>query len=225
MVSPRRSALASGDGGGGRPQPGNGVSSEGGTIRAMKRLDIVHWPAPVLLAPTDRIEAVDDDLRHVIGEMRRVMFSLKGVGIAAPQVGIGRQVMLVCPTGAMGEETVVLNPEILEVSGEDVADEGCLSLPGVYGPVPRATKIRVRHQDLDLRVHERELEGYAARVFQHEHDHLQGTMFIERMRPADRAAIDDELTPFLEAAQRANDVSDGAASDGHDAENPGSGDA
>ena len=168
------------------------------------RLEIVHWPDPVLLAPTRAIEAVDDDLRQIVSEMRRVMFKLKGVGLAAPQVRIGHQVMLVCPTGHPGEETVVLNPEILETTGHDVADEGCLSLPGVFGPVPRSLKIRARYQDLELRTHDVELEGFPARVFQHEFDHLQGTMFIDRMESAEREKLDAELATFRDAYEAAN---------------------
>ena len=162
------------------------------------QLDIVHWPAPVLLAPTRPVETVDDDLRQVVSEMRRVMFQLKGVGLAAPQVGIRKQVMLVCPSGHPGEETVVLNPEILDQAGHDVADEGCLSLPGVFGPVPRNLRIRARYQDLELRTHEVDLDGFPARVFQHEFDHLQGTMFIDRMEPIEREKIEAELAPFRE---------------------------
>lgn len=162
------------------------------------QLDIVYWPDPVLLQPTRRIETVNDDLRQVVSEMRRVMFKLKGVGLAAPQVRIDRQVMLVCPSGHPGDETVVLNPEILERSGHDVADEGCLSLPGVFGPVPRNLRIRARYQDLDLRTHEVDLDGFPARVFQHEYDHLQGTMFIDRMEVAEREKLDNELAPFRE---------------------------
>lgn len=163
------------------------------------RLDIVHWPDPVLLQPTQPVDTVDEALRQVVSEMRRIMFALRGVGLAAPQVGVQRQVMLVCPTGRPGEETVVLNPEIRVVDGRDVADEGCLSLPGVFGAVPRGLTIQARYQDLELRTHDVELQGFPARVFQHEFDHLQGTMFIDRMAPEARAELEPELAPFVSA--------------------------
>lgn len=162
-------------------------------------LDIVFWPEPVLLRPAAAVGPVDDEVRTIAAGMRRVMFRLRGVGLAAPQVGISRQIMIVCPTGAPGEEEVVLDPEILESHGEVEGDEGCLSVPGVYGPVVRAERVRVRYRDLDGRTHERELEAFHARVFQHEHDHLQGIMFPERMAPAARAAIEDELDSFRRA--------------------------
>jgi peptide deformylase len=159
-------------------------------------LDIVFWPDPVLLRPADPVGVVDEEVRAVAAGMRRVMFRLRGVGLAAPQVGVSRRIMIVCPSGAPGEEEVVLDPEILERHGEAEGDEGCLSLPGVYGPVVRAERVRVRFRDLDGRTHERELEDFAARVFQHEHDHLEGIMFPERMTPAARAAIEEELEAF-----------------------------
>ena len=160
------------------------------------RLDIVYWPDPVLLKPTEPVQRVDDAVRKTVAEMRRIMFKLKGVGLAAPQVRIQRQIMLVCPSGAPGDETVVLNPQILEGDGVHVADEGCLSLPGVFGPVARNVRVRVRYQDLDLRTYEVELSEFEARVFQHEYDHLQGTMFIDRMEASDREGIEPELDSF-----------------------------
>lgn len=157
------------------------------------KLDIVLWPDPVLLAGTEVITEVDDDLRAVVAQMRRVLFEERGVGLAAPQVGIPRRLMLVCPTGEPGDEFVVINPEIVAVEGEELGEEGCLSFPGIYGKVPRAVTIRVRYQDLDLRAREMELEGWVARIFQHELDHLDGEVFVDRMTPESRARIEDEL--------------------------------
>ena len=177
---------------------GSAWAAAGGRLARMD-LDIVYWPDPVLLTPAEPVGAVDDGVRAVAAAMRRVMFRLRGVGLAAPQVGVGRRLMIVCPTGAPGEEEVILDPEILGREGEAEGDEGCLSLPGVYGPVRRAERIRVRYRDLDGRSHERELEDFPARVFQHEHDHLEGILFPDRMTPEARAAIEDELESFRRA--------------------------
>ena len=163
-------------------------------------LEIVLWPQPVLLRGTAPVEAVDDDLRQVVGEMRRVMFELRGVGLAAPQVGIARRLMLVCPSGEPGEEEVVLNPEILVQEGEEVGEEGCLSFPGIYGDIPRATRVRVRYQGLDGRRREMVLEGFVARVFLHEYDHLDGRVFIDRMVPASRKRIEPQLEELRQRA-------------------------
>ncbi len=164
------------------------------------QLDIVLWPHPVLLAGTDPVTEVDDEIRAVVGEMRRVMFELRGVGLAAPQVGIAKRIMLVCPTGEPGTDVVVLNPEIelIEASGDEIDDEGCLSFPQIYGRVRRANSIRVRYQDLDLRTRELELNGFVARVFQHEKDHLDGTVFIDRMEPESREEVEPQLEELRE---------------------------
>lgn len=156
-------------------------------------LEIVLWPDPVLLGGTAPVTEVDDELRQVVGEMRRVLFEQRGVGLAAPQVGIATRLMLVCPSGQPGDDTVVLNPEIVEVAGSEAGEEGCLSFPGIYGHVPRALTIRVRYQDLDLRHHEMELTGFVARIFQHELDHLNGDVFIDQMVPESRARVEDMI--------------------------------
>ena len=168
-------------------------------------LEIVLWPHPVLLAGTDPIRSVDTELRKIVGEMRRVMFELRGVGLAAPQVGISKRLMLVCPTGHPGDEEVVINPELVEVDGSEVDEEGCLSFPGLYGEVPRATRILVRYRDLEWRECEMVLEDFVARVFLHEVDHLDGRVFIDRMTPASRAKIEPGLDELRQryAAQTA----------------------
>src|SRR5262245_52329105 len=101
------------------------------------RVQIVHWPSPVLLAGTKPLlpSDVDEDFRDTVTHMGRLMYDLRGVGLAAPQVGIPRRFMLVCPSGELGDEQVVINPEILESSGEEEMEEGCLSFPRVFGTI------------------------------------------------------------------------------------------
>ena len=156
-------------------------------------LEIVLWPDPILLSGTQPIEVVDEELRLVVGEMRRVLFEQRGVGLAAPQVGVPVRLMLVCPSGAPGDETVVLNPELVAVEGLEEGEEGCLSFPGLYGDVPRALTIEVRYQDLELRPRHMVLEGWVARIFQHELDHLNGEVFVDKMVPASREEIEEGL--------------------------------
>ena len=145
------------------------------------RLEIVLWPDPVLLAGTKPVEKVDDHVRQVVAEMRRVMFELRGVGLAAPQVGVPLRMMLVCPSGEPVEEQVLINPQVLSVDGKQVGEEGCLSFPGIYGDVERAQKVRLRYRDLDGQTREMDLDGFIARIVQHEADHLDGKVFIDRM--------------------------------------------
>ena len=162
------------------------------------KLEIVLWPDPVLLDGSQPVTEVDDEVREIVAAMREVMFDLGGVGLAAPQVGIPRRIMLVCPSGRPGEEEVVLNPEIVEADGRVVGEEGCLSFPDIYGKVARAKVIKVRYQDLDLRPREMELTGFVARVYQHEHDHLEGKVFIDRMEPSSRKRIEAALEDLRE---------------------------
>lgn len=157
------------------------------------RLEIVHWPDPVLLTRARPVEQVDDHLRAVVAEMRRVMFELKGVGLAAPQVGVPLRLMLVCPSGEPGDERVLLNPELVLGDGRQAGEEGCLSFPGIYGSVIRAQTARLRYRDLTWTAREMDVEGFLARIVQHEADHLDGRVFIDRMDPADRLDAEPEL--------------------------------
>lgn len=157
------------------------------------RLDIVHWPDPVLLSPAKPVERVDADLRAVVAEMRRVLFELRGVGLAAPQVGVGRRLMLVCPTGDPGTEQVLINPVITPGGASVVGEEGCLSFPGIYGRVPRAQRVHVEYTDLDGQRRGMELDGFVARIVQHEGDHLDGRVFTDRMLAEDRLEAEPQL--------------------------------
>jgi peptide deformylase len=164
------------------------------------RVQIVHWPNPVLTRGTEPVERVDDDLRDTVENMARLMIELRGVGLAAPQVGIAKRFMLVCPSAELGDEQVVINPEILRAEGEEEMEEGCLSFPGIYGTVRRATRIHVRYRDLDWAERDLHLEGYVARIFQHENDHLNGVVFVDRMSPADRMQNRAKLEDLKRAA-------------------------
>jgi peptide deformylase len=157
------------------------------------RLEIVLWPDPVLLAGTKPVEKVDDHVRQVVAEMRRVMFELRGVGLAAPQVGVPLRMMLVCPSGEPGEEQVLINPQVLSVDGTQVGEEGCLSFPGIYGDVSRAQRVRLRYRDLDGQTREMDLDGFIARIVQHEADHLDGKVFIDRMDAKSRREAEPAL--------------------------------
>lgn len=161
--------------------------------------EIVHWPDPVLVRPAQAVVAFGRVLEPLVADMRRVMFSLGGVGLAAPQVGEGLRLVLVCPSSEPGEEEVLVNPIILEREGVAWREEGCLSLPGLFGRVPRAARIRLRVQDVAGRTSERTLEDWEARVVQHELDHLDGVLFPDRMLPEERIALDAGLAAFERA--------------------------
>ena len=139
----------------------------------------------------------DEKLHTLLDDMRETLDKADGVGLAAPQVGILRRVVLVLETNVPeGEEGYVIelvNPEIVERSGEQAGPEGCLSLPGVYGWVERPEKVKLRAQDRNGEWFEAEGEGLTARAFCHELDHLEGVLFDEL---ADHIMSDEELDEY-----------------------------
>ena len=125
----------------------------------------------------------DDELRQLSDDMHETMRAAPGVGLAASQVGRLLR-MFVYDSGDEGESGTMVNPEIIWMSEEtQEAEEGCLSLPGTYYPVTRALRVRVRAHDVDGKEVEREAEEFLARIFQHEIDHLDGILFIDRLAP------------------------------------------
>jgi peptide deformylase len=146
-------------------------------------------PAEILRQKTEKIVDFDEDLQRMVGEMITIMHESDGVGLAAPQAGHSVQVF-VCNAREDGEEDMVfINPEIMETAGaQEWAEEGCLSLPNIHGRVRRPTYVRIRAQDLTGATFEVESETFHARIWQHEYDHLQGVLILDRMRPIDRLA-------------------------------------
>lgn len=165
---------------------------------------VVLYPDPVLLKPASPIVEVTEDVREKARAMADVMQLERGVGLAAPQVGWGVRLLLASPDGAPENTLVCINPEITwRGGGTEWGEEGCLSFPGVYGDVLRHLKIRLKATDLDGNEIEMEAEDFLARVLQHEMDHLDGIVFISRMRPADRAANKRELDELVRRFQDA----------------------
>ena len=144
----------------------------------------------MLREPAKAVELpASEKVRAVVDDMLVTMRDAEGVGIAAPQVYEGASVFIVAsrpndryPDAPSMEPEVVVNPEIIERSDDMVKGwEGCLSIPGIRGNVPRHRRIRVRYRTLDGAAVDREFEGFVARVFQHEDDHLHGLVFLDRL--------------------------------------------
>jgi len=148
----------------------------------MAILPIRMYPDPVLREAAPPVTSVDDSVRKLIADMTETMHAAPGVGLAAPQVGVQRRVFVFRPSI---EEPVgaFVNPEIVERSGEAVDEEGCLSIPGLAYPVVRSEHILVRGLDGDGEPIELEATDYTARILQHEIDHLDGVLFIDRIDP------------------------------------------
>ncbi|MGQ9855315.1 MAG: peptide deformylase [Fervidobacterium sp.] len=139
-------------------------------------------------------------VRAILEEFKMTMYSEDGVGLAAPQVGISQRFF------AMDDGSgfkMVVNPEIIEHSDEkEIGEEGCLSVPGVFADVERYKWVRVRYQDEHGIYHEELLEGYAARIFQHEYDHLDGVLFIDHLDSKTRVALSQQLKKIMEERQK-----------------------
>lgn len=151
-------------------------------------MKIVHYPAPILSARAAEVEDIDGALVEASDGMLEVMYTCGGIGLAAPQVGLGRRLVVVNLTRDPDDAVTLINPVITERHGLVEAEEGCLSFPGLYSNLARSGRIVVKAYDLDGREVEFEAEGLAARVWQHELDHLDGVLIVSRMTPAQRLA-------------------------------------
>ena len=142
----------------------------------MSILDIRVLGDPILREETKPVDAITEELRTLARDMFETMHVAKGIGLAAPQVGRSERMAVV---EVDEHRLVIINPEIVAGEGKDKAEEGCLSIPDVYGDVERPAKVRVRATDLDGKTFEVEAEGLLGRCLQHEIDHLHGKLFID----------------------------------------------
>lgn len=142
----------------------------------MSLLDIHVLGSPVLRTETTPVAGVTDDVRRLVDDMFETMHAAQGIGLAAPQVGRLERVAVV---EVEQERLVLINPEIIAESGRHRAEEGCLSIPDIYGDVDRAARVTVRAMDLEGRWYEREAAELLGRAIQHEIDHLHGRLFID----------------------------------------------
>ena len=163
------------------------------------RLRIVNYPHPALREKTRDVE-VTDEVRAVAGRMLALMAEAEGVGLAAPQVGLDWR-MFVCRLPEAGAEPAVyVNPRLELHKGDvEVHEEGCLSLPGLTADIRRPVAATITALDLEGNEFRREASGFEARIWQHETDHLDGVLIIDRMNPMDRLR-NRKLVKELEAA-------------------------
>jgi peptide deformylase len=183
---------------------------------------ILRFPDAKLRQRSVEVTDFGDDLRQLVADMGETMDAAEGAGLAAIQVGAPLRLFIVDGAVAGGPEgappKVFINPEIVEISAESqTGDEGCLSFPGIFVPVKRGMKARVRAMDLDGQTFEAEGEALLARALQHETDHLNGRLLIDQVGPVKREIIKRKLRKDLEAerADRAEtDEKGGAASAG-----------
>ena len=164
------------------------------------KLDILQYPDPRLRLRAAPVATVDAGVRELIDDMAETMYQAPGIGLAAIQVGVAKRVVVIDISQARNELKAFVNPEIVAREGDAVMDEGCLSVPGVYEPVARAQKIRVRALDRDGQPFELEADGLLAVCIQHEIDHLDGKVFVDYLSRLKQQRIRKKLEKQQRAA-------------------------
>jgi peptide deformylase len=165
---------------------------------------ILVAPHPALKAKAKPVSRVDDAVRQLMDDMLETMYQAPGIGLAAPQVGVPSRVLVVdvAKEGEPPQPLLLANPEILWASEELAAhEEGCLSVPEHYAEVMRPTKVRIRYRDYDDKLVEIEPEGLLATCLQHEIDHLEGVLFIDRLSALKRNIILRKLVKARKLAE------------------------
>ena len=145
----------------------------------MALLPILRFPDPRLHRKATPVAVVDDSIRKLVADMAETMYEAPGIGLAATQVNVHKRVIVIDISEDKSDLLCLINPQILERSGEQLREEGCLSVPGVYEKVPRAEHVRVRALDRNGEDFELDAEGLLAVCVQHEIDHLDGKLFVE----------------------------------------------
>lgn len=164
---------------------------------------IVKYGDPVLEKPAEPVTVFDDELRKLVEDMFESMYEAHGVGLAAPQIGISKQLAVIDVTFKEnpGEKLVLVNPKIIHVEGKQVGQEGCLSLPDFREKVTRGNRVTVRAQDVDGKFFEKTGEGLLARAFLHETDHLSGKLFIGHISALKRDMIKRKIRKMVKAGE------------------------
>ena len=152
----------------------------------MAVLEITEFPEKVLKQVGTPVERFDAELERLVADMFETMYAAEGVGLAAPQVGLGLRLFVM---DCDGIKLVAANPEIVSAEGEQDGEEGCLSVGRIHSPLRRAARARLRAQDVNGKVFEQDAEGLAARCLLHETDHCDGCLFIDRLSPLRRDMV------------------------------------
>ncbi len=163
----------------------------------MSKKTILHIGDPLLRAVSHPVTKFDLRLQMIVRDMGETMYAADGVGLAAPQIGLMRRLIVIDIYDDHGLR-VFVNPEIIKAEGEVAMEEGCLSIPGRRGCVKRPEKITVKYQDVKGKAHEMEAEGFLARALQHEIDHLNGVLYVDLM---EYEVFDEDAEDQEEAAE------------------------
>ena len=166
----------------------------------MPQLNILRYPDPRLHTVARPVAVVDARLQRLVSDMLETMYEAEGIGLAATQVDVHEQLIVIDVSEERDKPLVLINPDILWASPETkINDEGCLSVPGIYDGVERAVAIKVKALGLDGQPHTHEADGLLAVCIQHEMDHLLGKVFVEYLSPLKRNRIKTKMIKQLKS--------------------------
>jgi peptide deformylase len=157
-------------------------------VQDLQNTRIVNYPDPILMRAGREVIDFDDELKEVAQHMLALMNDAKGVGLAAPQIGLSIRLFVCNPTGEAKDSMAFVNPMFTELTGAEEREEGCLSIPNVTVNVRRATQVTMQANDLEGRPVEARATNFVARIWQHEVDHLNGRLIIDHMSASDEIA-------------------------------------
>lgn len=163
-----------------------------------ENLSIIVYPDPRLMAVSRPVTPAEGSLRDLAARMFQLMREHGGVGLAAPQVGLNIRMFIMNHSGKPEDDRVFINPELTEAEGSEASEEGCLSLPDIRAEIPRSRTLRMRAVDQDGRAVDLTETGYIARIWQHEFDHLNGVLILDRMGPVAKLRHRGAIRKLLE---------------------------
>lgn len=166
----------------------------------MTQLEILHYPDDRLRTKARPVTKVDDQIRQLVDDMFETMYEAPGIGLAATQVNVHQQVIVIDVSEEKNQPLCLINPVIIESDGEEESEEGCLSVPDIYDKVKRSELVTVKALDRDGREYTLKAAGLLAMCIQHEMDHLQGKLFVDYLSPLKQ----QRLRKKLEKARRLN---------------------
>lgn len=169
----------------------------------MSVLQVLHFPDERLRIKAQPVKEVNAEIQRIVDDMFETMYAEEGIGLAATQVDVHQRIIVIDVSEERDQRLVLINPELLEKSGDTGIEEGCLSIPETRALVPRAERVKIRALDRDGNAFELEADGLLAICIQHEMDHLIGTLFIDYLSPLKRQRIRQRLEKLARQQNRA----------------------
>ena len=170
----------------------------------MSVVQVLQFPDERLRTGAAPVKEVNADIQRIVDDMFETMYAEEGIGLAATQVDIHQRIIVIDVSENRDEKLVLINPELLESSGETGIEEGCLSIPEQRALVPRAERVKIRALDREGKSYELETDGLLAICIQHEMDHLMGKLFVDYLSPLKRQRIRQKLEKLARQTTRAS---------------------